>query len=173
MVQLWLRGWSQGRLISSAPEPVQQSDLDSLQAPPTVDFEHARRHLTYQVSTPAVTSGPGEIMNVMYEHCAGLDVHKKTVVACVLTPQGAGDAYLWHDGRRFSGPFGLAAGVWLHPCRHGEHGRLLKPVFNSLEGTFKVLLVNAQHVKAGSDRKTDVKDAAWLAKLMCYGLLID
>jgi transposase len=50
-------------------------------------------------------------------------------------------------------------------------GDYWKPIFNLLEGTFEVLLVNVQHVKAVPGRKTDVNDAAWLAELLQHGLL--
>ena len=110
-------------------------------------------------------------MQVMYERCAGLDVHKKTVVACVVTPAG-------QEIRTFSTMtvdlLGLAD--WLLACgctpvAMESTGDYWKPVFNMLEGTFEVLLVNAQHVKAVPGRKTDVKDAAWLAELLQHGLL--
>jgi transposase len=107
----------------------------------------------------------GVVINVIYERCAGLDVHKKTVVACILTPNGPE-----------THPFGtmttelLSLADWLLACgcthvameSTGDHR---EPVFNILEGTCEVLLVNAQHVKAVPGPKTDVKDAAWLAEL--------
>jgi transposase len=107
----------------------------------------------------------------MYERCAGLDVDKKTAVACVLTPQGP-------ETR----PFGtmtaelLTLADWLLACgcTHvaiESTGDYWKPVFNILEGTCEVLLVKAQHVKAVPGRKTDVKDAAWLAELLQHGFL--
>jgi transposase len=70
----------------------------------------------------------------------------------------------------------LALADWLLACgcTHVamEHtGDYWKPVFNMLEGTFEVVLVNAQHVKAVPGRKTDGKDAAWLAELLPHGLL--
>jgi transposase len=70
----------------------------------------------------------------------------------------------------------LALSDWLvaYGCTHvamESTGDYWKPVFNMLEGTFEVLLVNAQHVKAVPGRKTDVKDAAWLAELLQHGLL--
>ena len=110
-------------------------------------------------------------MQVMDERCAGLDVHKKTVVACVLTPEG-----------QETRPFGtmtaelLALAAWLLACgcTHvaiESTGDDWKPVFNILEGTCAVVLVNAQHVKTVPGRKTDVKDAAWLAELLQHGLL--
>jgi transposase len=110
-------------------------------------------------------------MQVVYERCAGLDVHKKTVVACVLTPEG-------QETRTFSTMTAelLALSDWLLACgcthvAMESTGDYWKPVFNLLEGTFEVLLVNAQHVKAVPGRKTDVKDAAWLAELLQHGLL--
>jgi transposase len=110
-------------------------------------------------------------MQVVYERCAGLDVHKKTVVACVLTPEG-------RETRTFSTMTAelLALSDWLLACgcthvAMESTGDYWKPVFNLLEGTFEVLLVNARHVNAVPGRKTDVKDAAWLAELLQHGLL--
>src|ERR687887_2551379 len=110
-------------------------------------------------------------MQVMDERCAGLDVHKKTVVACVLTPDG-------QETRTFGTMTVdlLALSDWLLACgcthvAMESTGDYWKLVFNLLEGTFEVLLVNAQHVKAVPGRKTDVKDAAWLAELLQHGLL--
>jgi transposase len=70
----------------------------------------------------------------------------------------------------------LALSDWLsgHGCTHvamESTGEYWKPVFNLLEGDFEVLLVNPQHVKAVPGRKTDVKDAEWLAELLRHGLL--
>src|SRR5215475_14701997 len=99
-------------------------------------------------------------MQVMDERCAGLDVHKKTVVACVVTPEGqeirtfgtmTAELLTRADGLLISG------GTHVAMESTGDDG---KPVFNMLEGMFEVLLVNAQHVKAVPGRKTDVNDAA-------------
>jgi transposase len=110
-------------------------------------------------------------MHIMDERCAGLDVHKKTVVACVVTPEG-------QETRTFGTMTAelLTLADWLlaSGCTQvamESTGDDWKPVFNILEGTFEVLLVNAQHVKAVPGRKTDVKDAAWLAELLQHGLL--
>jgi transposase len=116
------------------------------------------------------------VMQVMYERCAGLDVHQKTVVACVVTPDGQGG---WGQEIRTFGTMTvdlLALSDWLLACgcTHvaiESTGDDWKPVFNILEGTCEVILVNAQHVKAVPGRKTDVKDAAWLADLLQHGLL--
>jgi transposase len=110
-------------------------------------------------------------MYIMYERCAGVDVHKKTVVACVVTPEGP-------ETRTFGTMTAelLALADWLlaSGCTHGaieSTGDYWKPVFNILEGICEVILVNAQHVKAVAGRQTDVNDAAWLAELLQHGLL--
>jgi transposase len=110
-------------------------------------------------------------MQVMYERCAGLDVHKKTVVACVLTPEGQETRTF---GTMTADLLGLSDWLLACGCTHvamESTGDYWKPIFNMLEGTLEVLLVNAQHVKAVPGRKTDVKDAAWLAELLQHGLL--
>lgn len=115
-------------------------------------------------------------MDVMHSHCAGLDVHKKTVVACAITPEPAGG---WQqDVRTFST---MTVGLlqlldWLMGlgCTHvamESTGEYWRPVFNILEGNLEVLLVNARHIKAVPGRKTDVKDAQWVAELLQHGLL--
>jgi transposase len=109
-------------------------------------------------------------MQVMDARCAGVDVHKKTVVAGVLTPAG--------QATRTCGPMTaelLSLADWLLTggCTHvaiESTGDSWKPVCNSLEGTCAVRVVKAQHVKAMPGRKTDVKDAAWLAELLPHGL---
>jgi transposase len=99
-----------------------------------------------------------------------LDVHKKTVVACLRIPDPQGG--LHQETRSFSTMTGdrLALSDWLQAagCPHvamestGEYG---KPVFNILEAHLAGLLVNAQHIKAVPGRKTEVKDAQWIAEL--------
>jgi transposase len=115
-------------------------------------------------------------MQVLHTHCAGLDVHKKTVVACLITPTPQGG---WqHEVRSFSTMTRdlLALSDWLlearcTPVAMESTGEYWKPVFNILEAHFEVLLVNAQHIKAVPGRKTDVKDAQWIAELLQHGLL--
>ena len=118
-------------------------------------------------------------MDVMFTHCAGLDVHKKTVMACRVTPDPSGQQA---DGIMELQEFGtmtrdlLALSDWLaevgvtHVAMEST-GEYWRPIYNLLEGTFTVLLVNAAHVKQVPGRKTDKADARWLAKLMHYGLL--
>ena len=110
-------------------------------------------------------------MDVIHTNCAGLDVHKKTVVAAIIVP-----------GKQETRTFEtmttdlLALSDWLmvlgitHVAMEST-GEYWKPVFNILENNFEVLLVNAQHIKAVPGHKTDVKDAEWIADLLRHGLL--
>lgn len=115
-------------------------------------------------------------MEVLYSHCAGLDVHKKTVVACRLSVDERG-----HKVKEIE-TFGtttveiLRLSDWLlaGACTHvtmESTGEFWKPIWNLLEGNFELLLVNAQHIKRVPGRKTDVQDAEWLADLLQHGLL--
>ena len=110
-------------------------------------------------------------MKVLYERCCGLDVHKKSITACVLTPAG-------QEIRGFGTTHAelLALADWLQtlgvPVVAMEStGVYWKPVYNLLEHEFEVLVCNARHIKAVPGRKTDVKDAAWLADLLKHGLV--
>lgn len=111
-------------------------------------------------------------MQVVHERCAGLDVHKKTVVACVLTPEGK-------EIRTFSTTTAdlLRLAEWLKEqgCRAvamESTGVYWKPIYNLLEAEdFEPMVVNAQHIKAVPGRKSDVRDAEWIANLLRHGLL--
>src|ERR1022692_2489859 len=84
------------------------------------------------------------------------------------------DTDLRHRYPRVGQPAHLVALRRLQPCGDGKHGRLLenwKPVYAILEGPFQIVVANAQHVKKVPGRKTDVKDAEWIADLLCHGLL--
>jgi transposase len=118
-------------------------------------------------------------MDVIFPHGAGLDVHKKTVMACRIMSDPMGQQA---DGRMELQACGtmtrdlLALSDWLaeagitHVAMEST-GEYWRPVYNLLEGSFTVFLVNAAHVKQVPGRKTDKADARWLAKLMRYGLL--
>lgn len=115
-------------------------------------------------------------MDVTYTHCAGLDVHKKTVVACAITPgpQGAKQVEIRTFGTMTADL--LALSDWLQargvePVAMESTGEFWKPVYNLLEGNFELLVVNARHIKNVPGRKTDVKDAEWIADLLRHGLL--
>jgi transposase len=115
-------------------------------------------------------------MQVVYQRCAGLDVHKKTVVACRLWVDVAGAVQ--RNLRTFGTMTGdlLALRDWLaqmgisHVAMEST-GVYWKPVYNILESDFEVLLVNAKHIKFVPGRKTDGKDAQWIAELLQHGLL--
>lgn len=114
-------------------------------------------------------------MDRVYERCAGLDIHKRTVAACVRWME---DGEARQEVRSFGTMTGdlLALHDWL--SEHGVRavamestGVYWKPIFNVLEGEFEVMLVNAQHIKQVPGRKTDVADCQWIAQLLQHGLL--
>jgi len=115
-------------------------------------------------------------MNVIYERCAGLDVHKRSVVACTITPDKQGHAQKKRRSFGTMTPQLQELCLWLteqgitHVAMEST-GSYWKPIFNVLEGHFEIVLVNAQHLKAVPGRKTDVKDAEWIADLLQHGLL--
>jgi transposase len=113
-------------------------------------------------------------MEVLYPRCAGLDVHKDTVVACVRCVS--------RPQRREVRTFGTTTGElgqlaeWLesHGCTHvamEATGVYWKPVWHMLEGRFELVLANAQHIRNVPGRKTDASDAAWIADLLAHGLI--
>lgn len=115
-------------------------------------------------------------MNVVYERCAGLDVHKKSVVACRIEPDEGGG---WHKETQRFGTMTdelLALADWLRAGRvttvaMESTGVYWKPVFNILESEYEVLVVNARHIKYVPGRKSDVSDAQWIAELLQHGLV--
>src|SRR5690349_21463184 len=115
-------------------------------------------------------------METLLTHCAALDVHKASVQVCCITPDAQGKPRL--EERKFSTFTGdlLALRDWLkdaavtHVAMEST-GVYWKPIYNILEGHFELLLVNPQHIKNVPGRKTDVKDARWLAQLLQHGLL--
>src|SRR5438876_1009167 len=114
-------------------------------------------------------------MDVLYPVCCGLDVHKKTITACLRFPSARARA---EEVRTFGTTTRelLRLADWLTAagCTHvamESTGVYWRPVYHILEASFEVLLVNAQHVKAVPGRKTDVKDCQWLAQLLEHGLL--
>src|SRR5919198_4611468 len=115
-------------------------------------------------------------MEVVNERFGGLDVHKQTVVACVIVP---GSGRLPHKEVRTFGTMTadlLEVVDWLTSCQvthvaMESTGVYWKGIWNLLEGQVELLLVNAHHVKQVPGRKTDVKDCEWLADLLRHGLL--
>jgi transposase len=116
-------------------------------------------------------------MNVVHELACGIDVHKRSLTACLLSLGAPGKTA--KQTRTFStmtsGVEGLLAWLAENGCRHvaiESTGVYWRPVHNLLEAAgIEVILVNAQHVKNVPGRKTDVKDAEWLAELLRHGLL--
>lgn len=115
-------------------------------------------------------------MRVMHERCAGLDVHQKTVVACVLT--GAAGTEGHQEKRTFATVTAelLKLGDWLAEkgvtaVAMESSGVYWKPVWAVLEGRFELTLANAAHIKNVPGRKTDQKDAEWIAELLRHGLI--
>lgn len=114
-------------------------------------------------------------MEIVNRRCAGLDVHKKIVVACRMAPRGS---QVGQETKTFGTTTGelLRLSDWLgewqitHVAMEST-GDYWRPIYNVLEGHFTVWVVNAQHVKQVPGRKTDVKDAEWLADLLRHGLL--
>src|SRR5204863_5631768 len=111
-------------------------------------------------------------MQVLHERCCGLDVHKRTVVACRLIPEGSETKTF---GTTTEALTSLAEWLGAAGVTHvvmESTGVYWQPVFNVLEEhPFALLVVNARHVKQVPGRKTDVKDAAWLADLLRHGLV--
>ena len=115
-------------------------------------------------------------MKVEHVCCAGLEVHKRTVVACVL--KGAPGNEPARETKSFgtTTPELMEMVQWLksHRTTHvamEATGSYWMPVYNLLEGNFELIVANAAHMKAMPGRKTDVQDAHWIADLLRHGLL--
>jgi transposase len=115
-------------------------------------------------------------MEMLLRCCAGLDVHKKTVVACIrrITEGGRLEEQVLQFGTTTAELLALAdwlAGHGVDQIAMESTGVYWKPVLNLLEPHFEVMLVNAQHIKKVPGRKTDVTDSQWIAELLQHGLL--
>src|SRR5258708_1805441 len=115
-------------------------------------------------------------VEVVYQRCCGLDVHKKMIVACLIIVAADGKR------RKQIRTFGTTTAAllelldWLKAagCTHvGMEGTGVywKPIYNLLEGHFELVVANARHIKAVPGHKTDVNDAQWIASLLQHGLL--
>lgn len=114
-------------------------------------------------------------MEVLYPHCAGLDVHAKTVVACVRNASGATITY---EHRTVStntrGLLDLADWLTAHGVTHvamEATGVYWKPVWHILEDHVTLVLANAMHIRNIPGRKSDKNDATWIADLLALGLI--
>jgi transposase len=114
-------------------------------------------------------------MEILHTCCAGLDVHKETVVACL---RRLVEGKVRQEVRTFRTETNqlLTLADWLadegvtHVAMEST-GVYWKPIWNLFEGLFELLLCNAEHIKAVPGRKTDVKDSQWIAQLLQHGLL--
>ncbi len=114
-------------------------------------------------------------MEVVYPRCSGLDIHKRFVVACLsIIEKGQRHKELRQVSTMTSDILALKTWLKAEGCRQiamESTGVYWKPIFHVLEDSFEIVLVNAQHMKAVPGRKTDVKDAEWIADLLQHGLL--
>jgi transposase len=133
------------------------------------------------IAAPAPTGselleGGATQMDRLYDCCCGLDVHKQTVVACLIRPTpGVGQTKAIRTFATTTDELDALAD-WLAEagCTHvamESTGVYWKPVHNRLDGRFTILVANAQHIKAMPGRKTDVKDCEWIADLLQHGLI--
>ena len=115
-------------------------------------------------------------MEVIHERCCGLDVHKATIAACLITPARSGQV---HKEIRTFGTMTddiLALRDWLSEAGVTEvamesTGVYWKPIWNLLEDDFELVLANASHIKGLRGKKTDIKDCEWIADLLRHGLI--
>lgn len=114
-------------------------------------------------------------MDTLHERCAGLDVHKDTVVACIRIASGrSAERELRTFATTTSGLLELHDWLHDHAVRHiamEATGVYWKPVWHLLEDSYELILANASHIKAVPGRKTDMNDATWIADLLAHGLI--
>jgi transposase len=126
---------------------------------------------------PCAAASKQEVnMEVLYPACAGLDVHKDTVVACArLAVSGGGRTEVRTFDTTTLGLLALSEWLAGQGCTHiaiEATGVYWRPVWHILsDGDFALILANAAHVKNVPGRKTDVADAQWLAELLAHGLI--
>ncbi|MBA3827024.1 MAG: IS110 family transposase [Ktedonobacterales bacterium] len=115
-------------------------------------------------------------MQIVYERCAGIDVHKKQVVVTVMLTTATGKVEKQTKTFTTMTADLLALADWLSSLQVEQvalesTGVYWYPVFNILEASHTIILVNPQHMKAVPGRKTDVRDSEWIADLLRHGLL--
>ena len=114
-------------------------------------------------------------MQVMYQRCAGIDVHLRFVVVCLsLIEAGVRRKEIRTFRNETADRLALRAWLLQEQCSHvgmESTGVYWMPVYRRLEGFFELVVANAQHMKAVTGRKTDVQDAEWIADLLQHGLL--
>src|SRR5437879_8791482 len=115
-------------------------------------------------------------MDVLVERCAGLDVHKDTVAACIRTPDPQGGRAQEVRTFRTTTVELLALRDWLVACGvtlvgMESTGVYWKPIYYVLEDALECWLLNARHLRNVPGRKTDVKDAEWICQITEHGLV--
>jgi transposase len=141
-----------------------------------LDLEETVEERIMETETTGVPDAAADPIQVVHPCCCGLDVHKREVQACLLRTTSGGTVR--QEQRTFSTMTDdlLTLLDWLVAagCTHvamESTGVYWKPIYNLLDGQVEVLVVNAQHIKQVPGRKTDVKDAAWIAGLLRHGLV--
>jgi transposase len=168
-----------GRFFSGANEPAKESDREAWEyneLSPSGFFGMSTRRRFSQWKASSGRDPGGEIMEVVYRCCAGLDVHKKSVSVCVSCREADGSKR--QEIRAFATTTRdlLALADWLgeqgvtHVAMEAT-GVYWRPVWAILEGHHHLLLANPQHMQAVPGRKTDTKDCEWIADLLQHGLL--
>ena len=114
-------------------------------------------------------------MELLHPRCAGLDVHKDSVVACVRIQQGAQAAFHVETFGTTTEAL-MKLSDWLSEYEVTDvameaTGVYWRPVWHVLDGTFELVLANAMHIKNVPGRKTDVNDATWIADILAHGLI--
>jgi transposase len=157
-------------------EPVSEDGLGRLQAPQAVAASTRGRFFDSGVLHLCEPRRGGFSVEVVHPCCAGIDVHKRTVVACVL--DSAADGSVSKQVRTFGTMLAELEALrdWLvqascDAVAMEATGVYWKPVVNVLEGQFEIVVANAEHMRAVPGRKTDVNDAEWIASLLRHGLL--
>jgi transposase len=163
--------------ISWSGEPATESGLDIAPNPKLSPRfgESTQGRLVYL----SMSSGAGREesnMENIFPCCAGLDIHKKSVEACVrrLEPTGQMHHQTRHWGTMTRDLLAMADWMAAQGVTHvamESTGVYWKPIYNILESRFTVLLVNARHLKQVPGRKSDVRDCQWIAQLLQHGLV--
>ena len=115
-------------------------------------------------------------MEVVYERCCGLDIHKKNLVACLTLPgpRGTASTTVRTFGTMTADILALSDWLVAAGCTHvamESTGVYWKPIWHVLEGQFDLILANALQIRSVPGRKTDVNDAMWIADLLAHGLI--
>ena len=111
-------------------------------------------------------------MRVVNERCCGLDVHKSSLTACAMVPEGKQLRSFGTTTPRLQELIGWLRSLQVNTVAMESSGIYWRPVFNLLEEAgLEVVVANARHIKAVPGRKTDVRDAEWIADLLRHGLL--